>query len=939
MTCVRFRELSFLLLQILLALFSGLPLAPSLPVHAAKPSQNTFHLAAPIDLRCAGSLEPLAVADVNPGFQWRVQAASPSLHGVRQASYQVRVAKNVHDLLSGKTLLWDSGKVSGNRSDTANKPYSGPALEPQHVYFWRVRVWDENDHPSPWSYAAKWIQAPVWHGKWIGAATTDVEADNRPLPLLRKGVELKAPVSRAILYVSGLGQYEFRINGAKVGNQELAPGWTDYRKTIMYDTFEVTSLLHPGANALGIMLGSGMYHVPKTPNRYQKFVGSDGPPRCVVQLHMELRDGTTLEIASDETWKSASGPITFSSTYGGEDYDARREITGWDRPGFDDRNWNPVVITDGPGGMLRPELAPPVRVMHTYTPIHRTQPKQGLQVYDLGQNFAGWPVISVAGPPGSSLKLIPGELLNPDGTVSQESSGGPQWFSYTLKGGGTEHWRPRFSYYGFRYVQVEGAAAENAPGSSLPKLIDLRGEAVHTSSDNIGTFESSEKLLNDIHTLIVRAIENNAMSLLTDCPHREKLGWLEETHLLAPSLLYDFDFRGLYEATARNIADAQQSDGPKTGRVPEIAPQYVLFQPEWGPFDDSPEWGSAAVLAPWYLYERYGDKGRLLAHLDVMQKYVDYLSTRAQGSIIAYGLGDWYDIGPGEPGMSKLTSAGFTPTAIYYQDLLVLVKTLALAGKDELSRQYAGKAELVRSDFNRRFFDSANHRYDKGSQTAQAMALVIGLVPDSERSAVLNALIADIRGHQNHVTAGDVGYHYVVDALLDGGHSDVLLDMLERTDSPSYGYQLAQGATALTEAWDADPKSSQDHFMLGDIEEWFYRGLGGIGIDFSASSPRQILLRPQVIGNINSAHARYLSAWGQVESSWRRGPMQTTYVFTVPANATATVELKTTAPRQVLVDGIAAEKAPGVVSANRSEGLIELVIGSGHYRITAPNPN
>jgi alpha-L-rhamnosidase len=778
--------------------------------------------------------------------------------------------------------------------------------------------------------------APAWRARWIAADNTDEAAGAKPMPLFRKEFRARDRVKRAMLYVSGLGQYEFHINGARVGDRELTPGWSDYHKTVFYDTYDVTSMLRTGANALGIMLGNGMYRVVKTPGRYTKFTGTFGPPKCIAQLHVEFADGKSVKIVTDSTWKTHVGPITFSSTYGGEDYDARQQLDGWDHAGFDDSQWRSVVVTDGPGGVLRPELAPPIRVMHTYTPVHRTEPKPEVVVYDLGQNFAGWPAITVSGPAGATVKLIAGELLNADETVSQRSSGEPQWFSYTLKGGAPEQWHPRFSYYGFRYVQVEGAGA--SAQADRPHIVDLRGEAVHTSSESIGSFSSSDELLNRIHTLIVRAIENNAVSLFTDCPHREKLGWLEEAHLLAPSMLYDFDFSGLYAATARNIADTQKQDGPNAGRVPEIAPQYVVFGVDGGIFDDSPEWGSTAVLAPWYVYQRDGNLGELLSHIDVMRRYVDYLSSRAQGNIIAYGLGDWYDIGPGEPGVSKLTTPGVTATAIYYQDLRVLEKTLALAQRGDESRAYAAKADAVRGDFNARFFDGANHRYDKGSQTAQAMPLVVGLAPEDERMRVLDALIADIRGHDDHVTAGDIGFHYVVDALLDGGHSDVLYDMLERTDSPSYGYQLAQGATTLTEAWDANPSSSQDHFMLGHAEEWFYRGLGGINVDFSAESPRKIELRPKLVGKLNWVQTRYVSAWGPIESNWRRGPAQTAYEFTIPANATATVTLNTTSPHDVKIDGHEPGKAPGVISANATSDQIELVLGSGNYHIAAPSP-
>lgn len=882
--------------------------------------------------------EPLSVPAAKPKFSWQVTAAAASLHSVRQSAYEIRVAASDHDLAGGGSILWDSGKISGNVTSAQGASYSGPSFEPQRGYVWQVRVWDDTDKESPWSRPAHWTQAPEWHAKWIAADSTDAAAGSKPMPLVRKEFSIADRVARALVYVSGLGQYEFRINGAKVGDSELTPGWSDYRKTIFYDTYDVTSMLRPGANALGLMLGNGMYRVLDTSHRYKKFVGSFGPPKCIVQLHIELASGKSIDVISDANWKTHAGPITFSSTYGGEDYDAREELEGWDRAGFNESQWSPVVVTESPGGVLRPELAPPVRVMQTYASVRQTEPKPGVLVYDLGQNFAGWPEITVSGTAGATVKLIPGELLNADGTVSQRSSGEPQWFSYTLRGSGQEQWHPRFSYYGFRYVQVEGATPSKSPQSVKPRLVALKGEAVHTSSEAIGSFTSSDDLLNRIHTLIVRAIENNAVSLFTDCPHREKLGWLEETHLLGPSLLYDFDFAGLYAATARNIADTQKPDEPNAGRVPEIAPQYVVFGVDGGIFDDSPEWGSAAVLAPWYVYERDGNLTALLSHLDVMRRYVDYLSTRANVNIIAYGLGDWYDIGPGEPGVSKLTTSGVTATATYYQDLRVLEKTLAFAGRTEESRTYAAKADSVRQSFNARFFDAAHHRYDKGSQTAQAMPLVVGLVPDGERSQVLDALISDIRTHDNHVTAGDVGFHYVVAALLDGGRSDVLYDMLERTDTPSYGYQLAQGATALTEAWDADPNSSQDHFMLGHAEEWFYRGLGGISVDFSAPSDRRLVIRPNLVGKLTSVQTRYVSAWGPIESNWMRGSAQTEYEFNIPANATATVELSPADPEHLRVNGDPPERAAGVASSKVKSARAVLVLGSGHYAISAPNP-
>jgi len=438
--------------------------------------------------------------------------------------------------------------------------------------------------------------------------------------------------------------------------------------------------------------------------------------------------------------------------------------------------------------------------------------------------------------------------------------------------------------------------------------------------------------------LILRAIENNSQSLFTDCPHREKLGWLEEAHLMAPSMLYDFDFGSLYAATARNIADAQGAAGAKMGMVPEIAPQYVVFDPKYDVFNDSPEWGSASVLAPWYVYQRNGDRHFLAAQLDTMRGYVAYLAARAHDGIIDYGLGDWYDIGPGPPGFSKLTTAGVTATAIYYQDLRVMENACAVLGKGDESESYRIQAETVRSLFNARFFDPVLHRYDKGSQTAQAMPLALDLVPNGERASVLNALVEDIRTNRNHGTAGDIGYHYVVDALLDGGRSDVLLDMLERTDAPSYGFQLAQGASALTEAWDANPASSQDHFMLGDAEEWFYRGLGGIDVDVSKQEASRLVLHPVAVRPIGWVRTRYESTLGLIESNWRRGASETVYDFNIPANVLAAVQLETTSPGTVEVNGTSPSQAEGTSSSRIDGTTIQIVLGSGHYRIRADNP-
>jgi alpha-L-rhamnosidase len=415
------------------------------------------------------------------------------------------------------------------------------------------------------------------------------------------------------------------------------------------------------------------------------------------------------------------------------------------------------MLVDGPGGAMTASIAPELHTESLSIAPKKTLLGPNRVVYDLGQNFAGWPWVKLTGPAGAVLRLTPGELLNPDGSVSQASSGGPQWWSYTLRGG-EEEWQPKFSYYGFRYVQAEwsGVYAKTPP----PQILSLTGKVLRSDSAVSGSFESSSEMLNAIHKLIVEAMRNNEVSLFTDCPHREKLGWLEETHLVASGLMFNNDLRGLYAATAQNIADAQKPDG----MVPTIAPQYTMFGPKYAIFDDSPEWGSASILAAWAAYRFYGDAGELEREYPAMQRYIAYLEGKAQNGIVAYGLGDWYDIGPGGPGVSKLTTLGVTGTLMLYEDAVDMGKIALLLGHEDDANRYGVLAEREKAAFNARFWNEKAGYYDKGSQTANAMPLAVGVVPAEHRQQVLEHVVADIHAHNDHVTTGEVGYPYMLRA-------------------------------------------------------------------------------------------------------------------------------------------------------------------------------
>jgi alpha-L-rhamnosidase len=878
------------------------------------------------ELRCEYQESPLAIQSDSPRFSWKLKASDPAMRGLSQSAYRILVSSSATLAAQGKGDYWDSGTVSSD--STIQIPYGGKPLPSFAHLYWSVRVWDQAGSSSARSQTSEFhmgILSPNdWRAKWIAREDTH----SRSLPIFRREFAISKPVAEAIAYVSGLGQYELRINGQKADNAVLTPGWTDYRKTVFYNAYDLTKALHQGSNAVGILLGNGMYNVEASPGRYTKFVGSFGPPKLIFQAKIVFTDGSSAMVVSDSSWRCHDGPIMFSSPFGGEDYDARLEPDGWLQSGFNDRGWSNAAEVSGPGGTLVAQQSPAIKVEHVYAAKHVTEPKPGVHVYDLGQNFSGWPELSVQGAAGSSVKLIPGELLDAGGFVSQVSSGKPQWFSYTLRGSGTEVWHPRFSYYGFRYVQLE-TAASNDGFPQQPRLEAVQGQFIHADVPVVGQFRCSDELLNRIHRLIDAAILSNTQSVLTDCPHREKLGWLEETHLLASSLMYNYGLARLYEKISDDMRDAQAP----SGLMPEIAPEYTKFPP---PFNDSPEWGSAVVLTPWISYQHYANVRDLADHYPQMKRYTDYLGTRAKNGIVSYGLGDWYDIGPGEPGFSKLTSLGLTATAIYYTDLSTVSQAAKRLGKTDDAEALAHTAEQVREAFNRAFYHPDTHVYDRGSQTAYAMPLTLGIVPQQDRQLVLQKLIDNIREHQNHVTAGDIGFHFVVEALLEGDRSDVLYDMLSRTDPPSYGYQLHRGATTLTEAWDANPRSSQNHFMLGHVEEWFYRRLAGINIDLSQPHENQIVIRPWLVGGIKGAEASYDSAVGRIAVSWKHEQNLTAVDLAIPPNTVATVYLAKARRAPVYESGHPVHEVREVIVLRENDTQMECRVASGRYHFTMP---
>ena len=888
--------------------------ALTFPTHAAL---------APVDLCCDYALNPLGVDSTNPRLFWKFASSD---HDQQQTAYQILVATSEKNLRLAHGDLWDSGKVASD--ENLQIAYDGSPLKSSQQVFWQVRVWNAQGNASAWSKPATWTMGVLtkanWHAQWIGAADKDISS-----VLLRRDFTIKPRLKRALINICGLGQYELTLNGKKVGDDFLSPGWTKYDATCLYDTLDITRELQRGQNAIGIELGNGMYNSLGS-GRFTKFKRSFGQQQAIAQIRLEYADGSVEFIGTDNSWKTSAGPITFNTIYGGEDLDARLIQCCWNKPGFDDSKWAPAILLNGPGGELRGLscAAPPLKFFETHQGkvIHTLT--NGDVVYDLGQNASHVPVITVAGATGSKVSVMPSELLGPDGGVDQKSMGagkrGGYLSEFTKGTDDLETWSPKFNFVGCRYFQIHFTpAATNGP---LPKIKSVAARVMHSSSEPVGEFECSNDLFNRTRKLVRWAQRSNMLSLLTDCPHREKLGWLEQAHLNGPGIRYEFALDQLFTKTMNDIADSQLTNG----LVTTTAPEYAIFADKTDTahlrnhFGDSPEWSAAFILVPWQQYEFSGDLELFRRHYAAMQAYVAYLGTRANNCILDYGLGDWYDLGPNKPGVSQLTPRALTATAFYFENVRTLGRAAALIGKNEDAQHYAALAEKIRAAFNEKFYHTTNGSYATGSQCANAIPLVMGLCEPANRPAVLDALVRDIREHNTANTAGDVGYRYVLRALADGGRSDVIFDINNQTNKPGYGMQLAKGKTSLTEAWDGG--SSQNHFMLGQIEEWFYHDLAGI--QSADNGFKKIRIAPQPVGDVTWVKASYESLRGEIEVKWQRTKNRFQLEVEIPANTTAVIV--------VPAASAAAVQAPrGATFLGWENGHARYATGSGEYKFVA----
>lgn len=834
----------------------------------------------PVELRCEYLENPLGLDVERPRLSWQFFSER---NGARQTAYRILVGPTVETL--GE--LWDSGRVESSLS--VHVPYEGKALEPMQRAWWAVEVWDESGSASEWSRVSYWesgLPTDRWTAQWIEDLPLGGPQTTAPSPYLRHEIDLTGEVAQARLVATALGLYEFRINGEKVGEDVFSPGWTDCRKRVQYQVYDVTEHLLSGRNALGAILGDGWYcgHVEW---RGRQLYGVN--PKLRAELHVTYRDGRTEVFGTDATWKASFGPILESDLLMGESYDARRELGAWDVPGYDDSAWRGVHVASVAAnlvGMRGPTVKATEELVPVAAPEKKPRWPRADYLFDLGQNMVGRVRLKVKGEAGKTVRLCFGEILDEKGDLyTANLRTARQTDFYTLKGDPDgEVWESRFTFHGFRYVELRGDVEE-------PAIDSITGIVLHSDTPKTGHFECSDELVNQLQRNIDWGQRGNFVDVPTDCPQRdERLGWTGDAQVFIRTAAFNRDVASFFTKWQNDLSDSQSN----LGEIPPIAPNTNVVGPDGGP-----AWADAAIICPWTIYLCYGDTALLREHYDSLRAFVDFLESDSIGLIRSHpdkkgfhGFGDW------------LSTRAETPndligTAFLAYSSQLMAKIAGVLGDSEDETRYSELAERTKEAFQRRFvtpdgFVTAN------TQTAYILGLHFNLLPDDARKTAIDALVADIERRGDHLSTGFVGTPYISRVLSDNGHLDVAYRLLFQKSWPSWLYSVTKGATTIWERWDGwtDDKGFQDvgmnsfnHYAYGAIGAWLYSVVAGIDVDESKPGYEHIVLKPMPGGGLTHAKASLDSIRGRIESGWRIEDGTFIWEVVVPPNTTATAHL------------------------------------------------
>ncbi len=790
--------------------------------------------------------------------------------------------------------------------------------------------WNENGFDdSTWSNAEKLGQAGMAPWGNIGVP------DSRRLParMLRQGFEINNPVQSAVIHMAGLGLSELYLNGQKVGDEVLSPALSEYDKRVYYVTHDVTNLLKQGENALGVWLGNGRYYAPRVSS--PAFTKTYGYPRLLLQMDIHFQNGEKLRIVSDPSWKlTTKGPIIANNEYDGEEYDAQLELPGWNSVGYDDSGWKNAAVVEGPKGVLDAQLFDPIRVTETIKPVSVTQSEPGVYIFDMGQNMVGWVRLKVKGERGTVVSMHFTESMRDGKLYFDNLRGAKCTDKYILKGEGEEIFEPRFTYHGFRYVEMRGF-----PGT--PDVSVLEGKVVHDDLEPIGSFQCANDTINQVYHNAVWGTRGNYRSMPTDCPQRdERQGWLGDRSEESRGEMSLFNAGRFYAKWMQDIEDSQQA----SGSIPDVAPVY------WPFYSDNVTWPSSFLIIPAFIHDKTADPSVIERHYGAMQRWVEHMRGYIKDGLMPRDeYGDWC-VPPESQELihskdpNRKTAGPLIGTAYFVHDLDLMEHYATLLGKDADAKGYHDAAGNMRAAFDRAFWNEEKKCYDNGTQTSSVLALAFDLVPADKKEAVIQHLNQSIMSSGSPlIGTGLIGMQWLMRTLSENGHVDTAFAIASRREYPSWGYMIDHGATTIWELWNgntADPgMNSHNHVMLlGDLVTWLYEYLAGIKTDSTQPGFKRIILNPYLPTALPSVDASLKSPYGKIVSKWRRDQKNVVWEVVIPPNTTAEIHIPSKDQESVTEGGAPIKRVKGIKFLRQEKGRTVLEVASGRYEYQSVLP-
>lgn len=868
-------------------------------------------------------LNPIGLDIQNPRFSWLLTSDK---RNVLQTSYEIKITLSPN----GKGLFWNSGKV--NSSQSVQVVYTGPALQSAKKYYCQVRIWDNAGHESPWSQPASWqmglLNVSEWKAKWIQQGDT-ANLLKKPSPLFRKQFVLTKKIQSATAFITSHGLYEAFINGKKIGNSWLTPGWTSYNKRLQYQVYDVTPLLQKNKNAVGVALGSGWYRGPLAWNKniYGKELA------LLFQLQVTYTDGTTATIISDESWHSSVGAIRSSEIYNGEEYDAREEKTGWANTGYDDTKWDTVVTKVFNNNILTATVNEPVTQHETFSPVRIFKSPAGEQIIDFGQNMVGYVHVKATGNAGDKIVVQHAEVLDKAGNFyTTNLREAKEENTYILKGSGSEeNFEPHFTFQGFRYIKITGY-----PGEIKPE--NFTAVTLHSDMKPTGSFSCSNPLLNQLQHNIQWGQKGNFLDVPTDCPQRdERLGWTGDAQVFSRTAAYNMQVNNFFAKWLKDVAADQLTNGS----VPYVIPN-ALNEGSSG----SAGWADVATIIPWNMYLVYADKRVLENQYASMKAWVGFMEQKSKDDLWNTGshFGDWLFYRPEDDndGRSAITDKYLIAQCFYAHSTQLVINAAKVLGNSEDVTKYSALLDRIKAAFLKEYV-TPNGRLVSSSQTAYTLALQFDMLPETLRAQAAERLVANVKDYDYHLTTGFLGTPYLCHVLSRFGYSDIAYKLLLQETYPSWLYPVKNGATTIWERWDGQKPdgsfqtpsmNSFNHYAYGAIGDWMYRVIAGIDTYEDAPGYKHISIKPHIGGNLSYANADLQTGYGLVSAHWKIDNKTTVLDIQVPANTTSTVYIPADNQKEIKENNISLADLKNITIKGKEEGYIVVKIGSGTYHFT-----